>query len=173
MALDTLVRRHRDRVFAIARGVVRDPDDAADVTQETFIAVVRYLEAFDGRSRFSTWLHRIAVRKAYDFLRVRRPEPVGDAVAELAGSSADPHETHLAGRDLHDAIAQLDESFRGAVLLVDVLGWTVQEAAEALEVAPGTVKSRVFRGRAQVAALLGTRGHSAASKGIRSEGSEE
>lgn len=161
-ALDTLVREHRDRAYSVALGVVRNPHDAADVTQEAFIKVVRHLDQFDGRSKFNTWLHRIVVRSAYDFLRKRTPEPVDD-VSDVAQHGS-PHEQHLDATALLQAIATISEDFRAAVVLVDVLGWPMADVAATLDVKPGTVKSRVFRGRAELAQILGTLGYDGASE---------
>ena len=165
-AFTTLVRRHQDRTYSLIRGIVRNPDDAADVTQETFIAVLRHLDTFRTDAAFTTWLHRIAVRKAYDHLRKRRPDPVdpdSQAVQSMAATH-DGHETHLTQTDLLHAIAALDEGFREALLLVDVLGHSIEEAAATLDVAPGTIKSRVFRSRAILARSLGTLGYNEASQ---------
>jgi RNA polymerase sigma-70 factor, ECF subfamily len=169
-AFEQLVRRHQDRVFAVARGVVRSPEDAADVAQETFIAVLRHLDTFQEGAAFTTWLHRITLRKAYDHQRRRVPDPVdpgSHAVGGLAARDHDPQATGLQRTDLLAAIARLEAGFRDAVLLVDVAGLGVEEAAAALGVAPGTIKSRVFRGRAALARELGTRGHGAASKVVQ------
>jgi RNA polymerase sigma-70 factor (ECF subfamily) len=175
-AVDELVTAHRDRIYSLLLGMLRNPEDAADLTQETFIAALRHLDTFDGRSLLSTWLHRIAVRKALDFLRRRVPEPVDIAAAELAGAriggpfgpgaGSAPVDDSLDGAALLEAIAALPEEFRATVLLVDVLGAGIDEAASALGVAPGTVKSRLFRGRARLAELLrsGTFGVDGASQ---------
>ncbi|MCW2961726.1 MAG: polymerase subfamily sigma factor [Thermoleophilia bacterium] len=166
-AFTALVERHQDRVYSVARGVVRSPEDAADVAQETFIAVLRHLATFQESAAFTTWLHRITLRKAYDHLRRRVPEPVDPAsvaVEHLAGRDADPQSTGLGQRALLDAIAALDPPFRDAILLVDVAGLGVQEAADALGIAGGTVKSRVFRGRAALARTLGTQGYGRTSE---------
>lgn len=160
-AFSELVRRHQDRVYSLVRGIVRNRDDAADVTQETFIAVLRHLDTFIEGARFSTWLHRIAVRKAYDLMRKRVPDPVDPDAPQLALQAAigNPHETYLAQQTLLDSVAALDDGFREAVLLVDVLGCSVEDAAGVLQVAPGTIKSRVFRGRATMAQLLAAQGY--------------
>lgn len=160
-AFTELVRRHRDRVYSIARGVVGSPEDAADVAQEVFIAVLRHLDTFQEGAAFTTWIHRIALRKSYDLLRRRVPVPVdpdGVVLQQLEARDADPQATGVARTTLLDAIAALDEPFRDAVLLVDVAGASVEEAAAALDVASGTIKSRVFRGRATLARSLGTLG---------------
>lgn len=172
-AFEELVRRHQDRAYSVARGVVRHPEDAADVVQEAFIAVLRHLDTFQEGAAFTTWLHRITIRKAYDHLRRRVPDPVdpgGVAVSHLEARDSDPFATGLARSALLDAIAALDPAFRDAVLLVDVAGLGVEDAAAALGVAPGTIKSRVFRGRATLARELGTRGVGAASEEQRSDG---
>ena len=165
-AFDLLMRRHQDRAWMLARGIVRNPTDAEDVVQEAFIAVLRNIETFAEHAQFSTWLHRIVVRKAYDHLRKRVPEPLDPASTPVATVAAmhDGFTQHLAKRDLLVAISTLDENFRNAVLLVDILGVSVDEAAGVLDVAPGTIKSRVFRGRAALAAHLGTLGHDGASE---------
>lgn len=166
-AFEELVRRHQDRAFAVARGVVRVPEDAADVVQEAFVAVLRHLDTFQEGAAFTTWLHRIVLRKGYDHLRRRVPDPIdpgSHAVESIEARDHDPHATGLQRGDLLAAIATLDPAFRDAVLLVDVAGVGVEEAAAALDVAPGTIKSRVFRGRAALARELGTRGHGGASK---------
>lgn len=169
-AFEQLVRRHQDRVYAVARGVVRSPEDAADVTQEAFIAVLRHLDTFQEGAAFTTWLHRIALRKAYDQLRRRVPEPMdpgAHAISSIEARDPDPHTTSLQQAALLEAISRLDDAFRDAVLLVDVAGVGVDEAAAALGVAPGTIKSRVFRGRAALARELGTRGHGPSSKVVQ------
>lgn len=168
-AFTQLVQRHQDRVFTVARGVVRSPEDAADVAQEAFIAVLRHLDTFQEGAAFTTWLHRITLRKAYDHLRRRVPEPIDPStgpVMNIEARDSDPHQTGLDRTALVEAIARLDQGFRDAVLLVDVAGLGVDEAADALGVAPGTIKSRVFRGRAALARELGTRGVGAASKQV-------
>lgn len=168
-AFETLVSRHRDRVYAVARGVVRDPDDAADVTQEVFIAVLRHIDTFQEGSAFTTWLHRITLRKGYDHRRRRVAEPIDPDASKIknqAGRDQDPHSTNLKRQDLLDAIGSLDEPFREALLLIDVAGLSVAEASSALGVASGTIKSRVFRARASIARELGTRGYSESSKRV-------
>jgi RNA polymerase sigma-70 factor (ECF subfamily) len=160
-AFNELVRAHQDRVYLVVRGVIRNPDDAADVVQETFISVLKSIGQFQGNAKFTTWLHRIAIRKAYDQLRKRVPDPVDPTERGVTGisSTTDPHQQRLTHTDIHECINALDPPFRDAILLVDVAGVSVDEAATILEVAPGTIKSRVFRGRASLASALGTRGY--------------
>lgn len=166
-AFELLVQRHQDRVWSVARGVVGSHEDASDVAQEAFIAVLRHLDSFQEGAAFTTWLHRITLRKAYDHLRRRVPDPVDPgafAVERMEARDADPQSTGITQRAILEAIARLDEGFRDAVLLVDVAGLGVEEASAALGVAPGTIKSRVFRGRAALARELGTLGYGSTSE---------
>lgn len=154
-AFDALVRRHELRVWRIARGVVGNDTDASDAAQETWIAVLRHLDTFAGEAQFTTWLHRIALTKAYDTIRARTRSAQPEDRVETQ-DLRDPFEQSLDRQALLAAIDGLDDSFRVALVLVDLCGASIQEAAEALQIAPGTVKSRVFRARAQLAAALGT-----------------
>jgi RNA polymerase sigma-70 factor (ECF subfamily) len=134
--------------------VIGSPDEAADAVQEAFLRAWLALPDFRHGSRFSTWLFRIAVNAANDQRAKRRPEPVDDIAAH-----ADPTDPFLArelSSDLQRALDALDESYRTAVVLYDVLGCSYLEIAEITGVAEGTVKSRIFRGRTELARLLGT-----------------
>jgi RNA polymerase sigma-70 factor (ECF subfamily) len=152
-AFEELVRRHSPRVFALALRICRNPDDAEDALQETFIAAYRALPRFDRRARVSTWLYRIATNKCYDALARRRPTSDASALPE----AADPHDPFA--RSLHEqqlvqAIDALPQQFREAALLCDVCGLTPAEAGEAVGVPEGTMKSRSFRARGLLAAAL-------------------
>jgi RNA polymerase sigma-70 factor, ECF subfamily len=156
-AFEELVRRHRGRVFALALRICRNPDDAEDALQETFIAAYRALPRFDRRARFSTWLYRIAANKCYDALARRRPTVEADALPE----AADPHDPFARSssqEQLARALDGLPQQFREAALLCDVCGLTPAEAGEAMGVPEGTMKSRSFRARALLAAALRTAG---------------
>lgn len=161
-ALDELLRRHYDRVHAVCRRLVGSTRDADDAVQETMIKVVRNLHAFDGRSSFSTWIYRIATNTSLDELRKRARRPtlrvvdddgnVPDDVDERAQRRVDAVADRLA---IDDALAALPDDFRAAVVLRDVVDLDYGEIAEVLGVPVGTVKSRIARGRAQVADALG------------------
>lgn len=157
-AFDELMRRHEDRVFGVCLRITRDRETALDATQETFLTLLRKADQFRGESAFSTWIYRVAVNTCYDLLRRmgrRRTEalPEGhdmrDPSAEAAIDSADLRP------DLLAALAAISEEFRAAIVLVDVEGLSVAETAGILEVAEGTVKSRLHRGRRQLAEVLG------------------
>ncbi len=165
-ALTDLYRRHERRAYNLALRTLGNPWDAADVTQEAFIKAFRNLDSFKGDARFSTWLHRIVVNAAYDVLRRRRADPMdGDILedisgpsggAEIVGSGREGIDPALDGLSdpLRDALMSLNEGFRFAVVLCDLLGFPYNEAAEILGVQEGTIKSRIFRAREALAAAL-------------------
>ena len=155
-ALDGLLRRHYDRLYAVCRRMTGDPTDAADACQEALIAIVRGLPGYDGRSAFGTWAYRVATNACLDELRRRRRRP-DPGLPEGAAEPASPvdHVEGVATRvDLDTALRSLPPDFRAAVVLRDVCGLSYDEIAAALAVPPGTVRSRIARGRAGLVALL-------------------
>lgn len=167
-ALDTLLRTHYDRIYAVCRRITGSDADAADAAQEVLIKIVRSLPGFDGRSAFSTWAYRIATNTSLDELRRRRRRPaVVDRVdddgrdIELVDPDAGPRVEAVADRMAIDAaLAQVPETFRVPLVLRDVGDLDYAEIADALDVPVGTVKSRIARGRAALVELLaaGNRG---------------
>ena len=158
-ALDQLLRMHQGRIHAVCRRLAGNDADALDATQEALIAIVKGLPRFDGRAKFSTWAYRVARNACLDELRRRgrRPEP-GLPEFEAAkhtpvgGSSPrDPAETVSARLDVDRGLADIPEEFRTAVILRDVAGLDYAEIAEILDIAPGTVRSRIARGRGRLA----------------------
>ena len=158
-ALDRLLRRHADRLHAVCRRVMGNDADAADALQEAMLSIVRGLARFDGRSAFSTWAYRVATNACLDELRRRRrrPEPVDDEVLDVGASSGaiDPLEQVGARADIDAALALLAPEFRVAVVLRDLVGLDYAEIGDILGAPPGTVKSRIARGRAALADRLG------------------
>lgn len=160
-AFTLLVSRHKDRLWSVALRTTRDPEDAADALQEALISAYRRADQFRGESAVTTWLHRIVVNASLDRLRRRaaRPaQPLPDDLDSLPGAViADPNdemarrETQLA---VSEALASLPDDQRDAIVLVDVEGWSVDEAARILGCPTGTVKSRCSRGRAKLAKQL-------------------
>lgn len=130
--------------------------DAADAVQETLIAVVKGLPRFDGRSRFATWSYRIAVNASLDELRRRRrrPEPGLDEVPGAGFASSDPADSTADRVDIDRALRQLTPEFRTAVVLRDLCRLDYAEIAEILNIPPGTVRSRIARGRAMLLPLV-------------------
>jgi len=184
-AFDVIVRRHRDRLWAVALRTLGDREDAADALQEALLSAHRNAARFRGDSAVTTWLHRIVVNACLDRLRRRKahptvPLPDGSRQDDTGGRHAggvEPaapivdHDTALVVRD---ALAQLAAEQRAALILVDVQGYSVAETAQILGVAEGTVKSRCARGRARLAVMLGhlrgtTPGNPGAGHDVRSE----
>ncbi|MGK5679902.1 RNA polymerase sigma factor SigM [Actinoplanes sp. URMC 104] len=161
-AFGELVRRHRDRLWAVALRTIGDREEAADAVQDALLSAHRNAARFRGDSAVTTWLHRIVVNACLDRIRRRQahptvPLPDGSrsddrpSGVEPAAPVAD-HETALLVRQ---ALAELPADQRAAIVLVDVQGYPVAEAAEILDVAVGTIKSRCARGRARMALALG------------------
>ncbi|MDT0422113.1 RNA polymerase sigma factor SigM [Streptomyces evansiae] len=161
-AFGELVRRHRERLWAVALRTLGNREDAADAVQDAFVSAYRAAHTFGGRSAVTTWLHRITVNACLDRARkaeARHTSPVEDTVrlehllrpeesAEAPAERADLH------RELLAALRTLPAEQRAALVLVDMQGYPVAEAARILDVAPGTVKSRCARGRARLLPLL-------------------
>jgi RNA polymerase sigma-70 factor, ECF subfamily len=155
-AMNQLLQRHYDRLYAVCRRVAGNDADAADGCQEALLAIVRGLPRFDGRSTFRTWSYRVATNACLDELRRRKRRPV--AVDEIPeGTSDDPGlDQQLADRMTIDgALAQLAEEFRAPIVLRDVAGMDYAEIAATLDIPPGTVRSRIARGRRHLAGILG------------------
>ena len=167
-AFGVLFARHRDRLWAVALRTMGNPDDAADALQDGLIAAFRRAGSFRGEAAVTTWLHRVVVNACLDRLRaakVRRAEALPDDLdthrdrGSLATSApADPADRVVDDerrRQVLAALADLPAEQRAALVLVDMEGYPVAEAAEMLDCAVGTVKSRCSRGRARLAEQLG------------------
>ncbi|MGI9092415.1 MAG: RNA polymerase sigma factor SigM [Mycobacteriales bacterium] len=157
-AFETLVKRHRDRLWAVALRTMRDPDDAADALQDALISAFRAAGSFRAESAVTTWLHRIVVNACLDRIRRRRARPTVALADEGPGEPADARD-EMGERDtalaVTAALAELPPEQRAAIVLVDIQGYSVAESAATLGVAEGTIKSRCARGRARLAILLG------------------
>ncbi len=156
VAFGELFRRHRDRMFAVAMRTTGQRELAADAVQEAFISAFRRAEAYRGEAAVTTWLHRIVVNACLDRLRrekvsVRRAGDLGELDLPDLHDRHGSTETALVVRE---ALARLPEAQRAALVLVDMHGLPVAEAAVVLGVAEGTVKSRCFRGRDALAGML-------------------
>ena len=155
-AFGELFRRHRDRMWALAVRITRDPEVAADAVQEAFIAAFRGADSFRGEAAVTTWLHRIVVNSCLDRLRrARRFVDLPDADLSNLPDSRDHHHSVDVRLDVQAALDELPQGQRMALILVDMHGLSVAEAASALGVAEGTIKSRCARGRAAMVTLLG------------------
>jgi len=156
-AFGVLFARHRERLWAVAVRTLGDADDAADALQDAMISAFRRAGSFRGDSAVTTWLHRIVVNACLDLLRrqAARPATSGlaadtvDALALAAHGPAPAADSDLA-LDVTAALRGLPPEQRAALVLVDMLGYSVADAAAVLGVSEGTVKSRCARGRARL-----------------------
>jgi RNA polymerase sigma-70 factor (ECF subfamily) len=155
IALDTLLRRHHGRIWALCRRLAGNDADAQDATQEALIAIVRGLRSFDGRSAFTTWSYRVATNACLDELRRRARRPAPAETDDVAAVRTGPLPDQVADRlDVDAALAHLPEEFRVAVVLRDLCDLEYADIARILDLPPGTVRSRIARGRAYLARLL-------------------
>lgn len=152
-AFGELFRRHKDRMWAVALRTARDPELAADAVQDGFINAFRRADSFRGDSAVTTWLHRIVVNACLD--RLRRVKPTSDIADHEPVEPRDYHRSVEVRLDVREALEKIPEGQKMALILVDMHGMSVAEAAQVLEVAEGTIKSRCARGRAAMAELLG------------------
>jgi RNA polymerase sigma-70 factor (ECF subfamily) len=169
-AFKALVIRYQRKVYAVALGIVKDPDLAWDVAQESFIRVHRHLPEFKGDSAFSTWIFRIGSHLAIDAVRKERRSQkddveslreadLGDAGEGILSSSLgqDPRENllrrELAGR-MQDALATLPAIHREILVLRELEGLSYEELAARLGIQKGTVMSRLFHARKKMQAAL-------------------
>ncbi len=168
-AFDVLVERYQKRIYAVAFGMVSDPENALDVTQEAFIKAYQSLSSFVGRSNFYTWLYRITFNSAIDFIRrEQRDKSVSyEEGAELgAGSTGGDSLLHrlpspdstVRRSELRDAVLKaietLPEEQRAAILLREVEGLSYKEIADVLKCSKGTVMSRLHYARHKLQKLL-------------------
>ncbi|WP_433054150.1 RNA polymerase sigma factor SigM [Dactylosporangium sp. CS-033363] len=152
-AFSELVRRHRDRLWAVALRTLGDREEAADALQDALLSAFRAAGNFRGDSAVTTWLHRIVVNACLDRVRRRQARPtVPLPETDVTPAPASDRDTAM---DVRQALQQLPVEQRAALVLVDVQGYAVAEAAVMLGVAEGTIKSRCARGRARLALLLG------------------
>ncbi|HEX6872608.1 MAG TPA: RNA polymerase sigma factor SigM [Micromonosporaceae bacterium] len=158
-AFAQLVRRHRDRLWAVALRTLGDREEAADAVQDALISAYRSADRFRGDSAVTTWLHRIVVNACLDRIRRRQnrptvPLPESEDVSWAAGSAEARYDSDTA-MTVWAALNQLPDEQRISLVLLDMEGYSVAEIASILGVAEGTVKSRCARGRARLAVLLG------------------
>lgn len=163
---EKLVTAYEKNVYSLALRMVGDPEDAADMTQETFIKAYRSLSSFRGDSKFSSWLYRIASNVCLDFLRSRSRHPQvslsssdedGRTTFELPDMSRNPEEQlmkKLSMEAVRRGLEQLPEQQRQILVLRELGGLSYAELARILGIEEGTVKSRIFRARKRLCALL-------------------
>jgi RNA polymerase sigma-70 factor, ECF subfamily len=165
-AFDWLVTYYHAPVYAVVSGILRNPTDAADVTQEVFLKAFRGIRSFRHGSSLKTWLYRIAVRESLNYrrwfwrhLRFQHSIEEGqqEGAPEFEDTGTSPFE-ELASREIQDAVqhalGEVPAVFRAAVILRDLEGLSYEEVAEVLDVSVGTVKSRILRGRRMLREIL-------------------
>ncbi|MFY0408321.1 RNA polymerase sigma factor SigM [Solicola sp. PLA-1-18] len=159
-AFAEVVRRHQGRLWAVALRTLGHREEAADALQEALVKAFRSADSFRGDAQVTTWLHRVVVNACIDRTRrnaVRPADPLPDdpdRLAALATTDGDPTTDRQRRVDVIAALQQLPVDQRAALVLVDMEGYSVDEAADLLETRPGTVKSRCSRGRARLAPIL-------------------
>jgi len=162
-AFDVLVLKYQHRIYSLVTRFIRDPDEVQDVVQEAFIKAYRALPGFRGESAFFTWLYRIAINTAKNYLVSRSRRPPG---ADIDVEDAEYLESGAALRDLagpenqlmteqlraviDKAIRALPEDLRTALTLREFEGLSYEEIAEVMRCPVGTVRSRIFRAREAV-----------------------
>jgi RNA polymerase sigma-70 factor, ECF subfamily len=184
-AFNHLVERHQNAVYSVALRYMRTPDLADDVTQDTFLRAYQAIGSFHNNDGigFRSWLLRIASNRALDVLRSRKRRPAESLDAaidddESSWSPEDPAESPLQYAERGDLAQQLDLALgqispdqRIVVILSDIQGYSYDEIAEIVGIAPGTVKSRIHRGRARLREVLKDAGElSGSSHRLESDG---
>jgi RNA polymerase sigma-70 factor (ECF subfamily) len=153
-AFGELFRRHKDRLWAVALRTLGDPEEAADALQDAMISAFRRASSFRGDSAVTTWLHRIVVNACLDRMRRRAARPATTSsdpdIAAVARALPDPSSDSDTSLDVMAALRTLPPDQQAALVLVDMLGYPVADAAEVLGVSVGTVKSRCSRGRVRL-----------------------
>lgn len=155
-AFDELVRRHTERLWAFAIRTLGDSHEAADALQEALLSAFRGADRWRGEASVSTWLHRIVYHACLDRVRRRRAHAT-DPLDEGTDVPAprDPMADRMTVLAVDEALARLPVAQRSAVVLIDMEGLSIAEAAQVLGVREGTVKSRAARARYRLAVLLG------------------
>lgn len=154
-ALRLLMERYQQRVFALVFGIVRDRHEVEDVAQEVFLKVFLRISAFDGRSKFYTWLYRVAANAAKDHVKKRRRRPAvaldEDAgIKDASGGPTDQAEASESRAMVRAAIAALPPRYREVLALRELEEMTYSEIAGTLNLSMGTVESRLHRARARL-----------------------
>lgn len=155
-AFTEIVRRYTDRLWAFAVRTLGDPHDASDALQDAMLSAFRAAPRWRGEAAVSTWLHKIVLHACLDRIRRRRhhrTHPLDDDADVPV--PRDPMTTRITALAVEEALARLPLPQRTAVVLVDMEGMSIAEAAAVLGAKEGTVKSRAARGRYRLAVLLG------------------
>ena len=166
-AYEQLIRCYQTQVYSLALRMLGDAEDAADVTQETFIRIFRTIDSFRGDASFSTWVYRVTSNLCLDWLRRRKRQVLSSdapvswehetAPREAADNAPNPEDLLAAAelrQEIQSALNELESYHRLALLLRDVQGLSYEEISDILDLPLGTVKSRINRGRKQLKKML-------------------
>lgn len=161
-AMEQLVRRYQDWVYNIAYGMLGNPEDASDLTQNVFLTVWEKIEGFRFRSRFSTWLYRMVVNLAINEKnrqKVRQTVPLEmhEAQAFLRIDTMTPEKAILRAEQqdiLHTALARIRENYREILILREMQDLSYAEIAEVLGCSIGRVRSRLYKARKALEKIL-------------------
>jgi RNA polymerase sigma-70 factor (ECF subfamily) len=162
-AFETLVHRHQQRVFAVARGILKRQEDVEDVAQQVFVKAYFSLKRFDQRAAFSTWLYKITVNECWDLLRKRKARPLVyesdfseeqsrqySAIEREAAKGLDTSDRMAMRERLENMLGQLEKRDRAMLILKEVEGFSVEEIADSMGLNANTVKVRLFRARRRI-----------------------
>jgi RNA polymerase sigma-70 factor (ECF subfamily) len=166
-SFEELVRRHQNRVFAVARGILKRQEDVEDISQQVFVKAYFALKKFDQRSAFTTWLYKITVNECWDLLRKRKVRPLvyeadlSDEQGRMyqASENREAEQTDLSDRiaarqQVERLLGFLDERDRGMLVLKEVEGFAIEEIADIFDLNTNTVKVRLFRARQRILSQL-------------------
>ncbi len=158
---EVIMRRYNQRLYRVTRAIIRDDHEAEDIIQDTYVRAYQHLRQFAGKSKFSTWLTRIAIHEALARSHRRKrfadlspaEDDNGDPMDNLPANVADPEanaSNHELGRLLETAIDALPDRYRAVFMLRDVEQLSTEEAAACLEITEENVKTRLHRARAML-----------------------
>jgi len=170
-AFELLVKRYQRKVYSLAYGIVHNPEDAMDVTQEAFVKVHRYLDKFQGSASFYTWLYRIVVNLCIDHLRragraysveyddaIDRSQGVLSAMDIVPSRQGTDPRQALADKEtlthISEGLAQMSPNHRAVIMMRELEGLSYKEMAEIMECSKGTIMSRLFHARKRLQAYL-------------------
>jgi len=162
-AFEELVRRHQNRVFAVAGGILRNREDVEDIAQQVFLKAYFSIKRFDQRAAFTTWLYKITVNECWDLLRKKKVRPlmfeaelseeqtqVYQASSEQSDGRPDVGERLATQQQVEELMSCLEERDRTMLVLKEVQGFSVEEIAGLMEINANTVKVRLFRARQRI-----------------------
>jgi RNA polymerase sigma-70 factor, ECF subfamily len=157
---ETLMRRHNQRLYRVARSILRNDNEAEDLIQDTYVRAYSHLDQFSGRSKFSTWLTKIAFyealarkRKSYRFVSMNHGEEGDQDMERFASSVKDPENNLIKlqmKEILESAVDSLPEKYRIVFILREIEEMSTEETSDCLGIGIETVKSRLFRARAML-----------------------